>query len=348
MSPPYAFTVVCLSASVVLQVAAAVVAWNGLRRAGRFRLPWLCLSSAMLLMVSRRLMPLSVVWVDAARGVTNHAATSAWDGFAALLISALLLAGVKGLHSLFITLENQASRLLQLSESDPLTGLRNRRSMTRDALRELQRANRTGGKISALMLDLDHFKAINDRHGHPAGDAALAELAHALQGQLREVDLVARWGGEEFLVLLPDTDADGAERVAERLRTTVASTRVSMGRRDLHVTSSIGAATLHGGHRATEEALAHLIGEADQALYVAKHRGRNRVACYECAPAGDCGGVKLVPAVSEAAPLDPVCRHLLGEARSGAFPFIEGAVFFGSSSEFRHGSPDGLPKRSHT
>ena len=133
MSPPYAFTVICLSASVVLQVAAAVVAWNGLRRAGRFRLPWLCLSSAMLLMVSRRLMPLSVVWIDAARGVTNHAATSAWDGFAALLISALLLAGVKGLHSLFITLENQASRLLQLSESDPLTGLRNRRSMTRDA-----------------------------------------------------------------------------------------------------------------------------------------------------------------------------------------------------------------------
>lgn len=311
MSLTYAFTIIALSASVVLQIAAAVVAWNGVRRAGRFRLPWICLSSAMLLMVLRRLLPLTTAWIDALHGVTGHPASSALDGFAALVISALLLAGMKGLHSLFVTLENQTTRLLQLSESDPLTGLRNRRSMTRDALRELQRANRTGGKVSALMLDLDHFKEINDRHGHPVGDVALAELAHALRGQLREVDLVARWGGEEFLVLLPDTDADGAERVAERLRTAVAATRVAMGRRELHLTSSIGAATLHGGHRATEEALAHLIGEADQALYVAKHRGRNRVACYECGSESRTGGARLRPSTAPPIALDPGCRHLL-------------------------------------
>ncbi len=311
MSFTYVFTFVALSASVVLQVAAAVVAWNALRRAGRFRLPWFCLSSAMLLMVVRRVLSLATTWTDSAQGGTPHPVSGTLDAFTAFAISVLVLAGMQGLHSLFITLENQATRLLQLSESDPLTGLRNRRSMTRDALRELQRANRTGGKVSALMLDLDHFKKINDRHGHPVGDVALAELAHALQSQLREVDLVARWGGEEFLVLLPDTDADGAERVAERLRKTVAATRVSMGRRELHVTSSIGASTLHGGHRATEEALAHLIGEADQALYVAKHRGRNRVACYECGSTTSKSGAIQKPVEALPIALDPDCRHLL-------------------------------------
>lgn len=302
MSHTEAFTVVALSAAVVLQVAAAAVAWNALRRAGRYRLPWLCLSSAMLLMVLRRVLPLAMAWLDATLGTKPHPFSATFDSLTALAISALVLAGMQGLHSIFVTLENQAARLLQLSESDPLTGLRNRRSMTRDALRELQRANRTGGKVSALMLDLDHFKRINDRHGHPVGDVALAELAHALQGQLREVDLIARWGGEEFLVLLPDTDADGAERVAERLRKAIAATSVSMGRRQLHLTSSIGAATLHGGHHTTEEALGHLIGEADQALYVAKHRGRNRVACYECGSDS---------ATASPIALDPECPHLL-------------------------------------
>ncbi|MFN8589359.1 MAG: GGDEF domain-containing protein [Candidatus Eisenbacteria bacterium] len=302
-----------LSASVVLQLAAATVAWGALRRAGPYRFAWICMSSALIVMVQRRLMPIAIAFLDDRRGYSGaHPSLNAVDAVLALTISALMLAGIHGLRSLFLTLDEQAERLRQLSEYDPLTGLRNRRSMTRDALREVQRSYRTGGRLSALMLDLDHFKQLNDTYGHAAGDTALARLAGVLRCQLREVDLIARWGGEEFLVVLPDTDAEGAERVAERLRRTLAEATLTLGEHALHITSSIGATTLQGSHDSNEAALAYLIAAADQALYRAKHAGRNRVAVFECGLESASGGLTLHPVADSSALLAPECRHLLG------------------------------------
>lgn len=269
--------------SVLLQVAAAAVAWGALQRAGSYRFAWVCMSSALIVMVQRRLMPIALAVVDRWRGYSGpHPAINLVDAGLALTISALMLVGIHGLRSLFRTLDEQAQQLRELSERDALTGLRNRRSMVRDTLRELQRSARTGGRISALMLDLDHFKRLNDTHGHAAGDTALARLAGVLRTQLREIDLLSRWGGEEFFVVLPDTEAAGAARVAERLRRALDEASVAFGEHVMHVTSSIGVATLECAHDSHEQSLAQLITDADRALYEAKHRGRNRIAtCVE-------------------------------------------------------------------
>ena len=125
------------------------------------------------------------------------------------------------------------------------------------------------------MLDIDHFKKANDEHGHLAGDAVLREVAHLLRGALRTVDSVGRYGGEEFLVLLPQTPPDEARRTGERIRQQIGDHVFRVGTRELRVTVSVGVATWESGSPQSAEAL---IREADQALYRAKEAGRNRVA----------------------------------------------------------------------
>jgi diguanylate cyclase (GGDEF)-like protein len=161
--------------------------------------------------------------------------------------------------------------------SDQLTGLPNRRAAD-DALRRMAaHASRAASPLAAVLLDLDHFKQINDIHGHDAGDEVLATIGQLLTQSLRTSDFAARYGGEEFLLLLPDTDRDGAVTLAEKLRRTIEQADYA---RMASVTGSFGVAFLPGD--ATE--VEHLIREADRALYRAKARGRNRV---EGASAGD-------------------------------------------------------------
>jgi diguanylate cyclase (GGDEF)-like protein len=133
-------------------------------------------------------------------------------------------------------------------------------------------AMRAATPLCAVMVDLDHFKRLNDEHGHEAGDAALAAVADAIQTRLRESDFASRWGGEEFLVLLPDTSRDGAVRLAEEMRETIAVTR-SVGSR-VEMTASFGVAELPSDAIDSDS----LVREADRALYAAKQGGRNRVA----------------------------------------------------------------------
>lgn len=161
--------------------------------------------------------------------------------------------------------------LRALAEKDALTGIPNRRYFFKQAARELDRARRTGAPLSAVMLDIDHFKRINDRHGHEAGDRILREIAQLLAGQLRTVDVLARTGGEEFAVLLPDTDAAAAKRAAERLRVAVERHRHRLPG-DQVVTVSAGVAQVLPG----EASVQHALSRADVALYRAKETGRNR------------------------------------------------------------------------
>lgn len=168
-----------------------------------------------------------------------------------------------------ITLRQTLVRLSELAHTDDLTGLFNRRACEQHLWREWQRVQRSGAALSVLMIDVDHFKAVNDQHGHAVGDQVLQQLARQIQGSAREIDVVARLGGEEFAVLLPDTGASSAAGVAERIRQQVMA---AQGMPVAGVTVSIGVATLQA-----EETHGSLQHRADQALYMAKTRGRNRV-----------------------------------------------------------------------
>jgi diguanylate cyclase (GGDEF)-like protein len=160
------------------------------------------------------------------------------------------------------------------SQQDDLTGLGNRRLLRIRLEDELLRAERFGHRVSVLAIDIDHFKALNDRHGHPTGDAALRKLAGLMTRNLRRIDTIARVGGEEFVVLLPRTSLEDAEQVAEKIRSLVEQTLFpgGAGQPGGHLTISIGVAT-----REPEESGPNLLARADMALYDAKDRGRNRV-----------------------------------------------------------------------
>lgn len=160
---------------------------------------------------------------------------------------------------------------------DPLTGLLNRQAITGHVQAELARALRTGSPFSLALLDLDHFKAVNDTYGHPVGDEALRHIAHLLTSAVRPYDWVGRWGGEEFLVALADTGRSDAHAVAERLRTQIATTPLSIdSERMLPLTVSIGITSVEFPAE-REGDMTGLLQQADEALYAAKRRGRNLV-----------------------------------------------------------------------
>lgn len=159
------------------------------------------------------------------------------------------------------------------ARTDPLTGLLNRRALTELAQRAMAHARRHGSPLSVVLIDIDHFKQINDRHGHAAGDAVLVSLARLLKSHLREDDACARLGGEEFLLLLPATRLDQALQVAEKLRQLIAGEVLAAG---IRCSSSFGVCSSDGNLDFDQ-----LLQRADTALYRAKAGGRDRV---ECAP----------------------------------------------------------------
>lgn len=169
--------------------------------------------------------------------------------------------------------EQMTEKLIRASRTDPLTGAANRRAFM-DALDDgCNRARRYGHSLSVLMMDMDHFKKINDRYGHAAGDAVLRQFVEVVSPELRASDCFARIGGEEFAVLLPESGLDAARGLAERLRRNVANLRFDGRDGDYGVTVSIGVAELNESDRTVD----HLLTRADRCLYTAKHAGRNRV-----------------------------------------------------------------------
>lgn len=172
----------------------------------------------------------------------------------------------------------ERARLFQevknLAVTDPLTNLHNRRSLFDLGRIEFSRAERFNRPFSALMLDLDHFKQINDNYGHPAGDIVLQEFARLCREAVREIDLVGRYGGEELIILMPETDLATSTTVAERIRAHIEQGLTPQEGRFEAITVSIGVAAKDENTVDLET----LIARADQAMYIAKHRGRNRVA----------------------------------------------------------------------
>jgi diguanylate cyclase (GGDEF)-like protein len=258
-----------LAGAVLVQTLAV---WIALRQmaevGGRYRLAWGCVSLALALMIERRLAPL---W----RELLTGGAANMTDALFGLAISLLMALGIWGVRRLFIDLNDQKARLDELARTDVLTGLPNRRETLERIAAELERGVRGSHPTSLLMFDIDRFKRVNDMHGHAAGDCVLRQVADTARASLRRIDLCGRIGGEEFLVLLPETDREEARRAAERLRAAIAAGVANCLGKPLCVTVSVGVVTQVPEAPATLDAL---IQAVDQALYAAKNAGRDRVA----------------------------------------------------------------------
>jgi diguanylate cyclase (GGDEF)-like protein len=174
-----------------------------------------------------------------------------------------------------IALDVQNIRLQRVAVTDVLTGAYNREFLQRRLPAEMEKALAAALPLSVAMLDVDHFKTVNDRFGHEVGDEVLAEVAARLRAAIRSDDLLVRYGGEEFLVVLPRADADRAAEIAERMRSRVAGERFEVGPTTLDIAASVGVAELRA--TGTGETAQELIRRADGALYTAKAGGRNRV-----------------------------------------------------------------------
>jgi diguanylate cyclase (GGDEF)-like protein len=192
---------------------------------------------------------------------------AALGSFSLLILVGFLFAGP------IMRLLGDFRRVASQATTDSLTGLANRRTLDEELVLEWRRADRVGDSLAFVLLDLDNFKQVNDTHGHQAGDAVLRAVGQVLLGGVRQVDLAGRYGGEEFALILPETDLTGALKLAERLRVALETTPVELAEgKTLHVTASFGVA-LKDQLRSADE----LVAVADEALYSAKGAGKNRV-----------------------------------------------------------------------
>lgn len=197
------------------------------------------------------------------------------------------------LHRALQKLENsqneisrQNQELQWLAARDPLTGVLNRRSLTHHMDILFREAREEGGEFSCIMVDIDHFKLVNDRYGHAAGDETIKLVTHILTESSRSGDLVGRLGGEEFILVLPETNINAAARIAEEVRLAIEAADTAKIHSNLRITSSFGIAALSDGAVSAPD----LLARADKALYVAKETGRNRVVCWPATTAANVGG----------------------------------------------------------
>ena len=246
--------------------AAAVICIEAMRRLGQPSGVSRDLLSAWWLPIALLLPPLYALLAPTAVGAVSRA-----------LSYLLLLVALPPVILLQRSLIHQ--QLAAAARTDPKTGLLNAAAWQREADAEVARAQRANSPLALLLVDVDHFKRVNDGHGHLIGDEVLRALTTELRRQVRESDVVGRFGGEEFTVLLPGTDAGGAARIAERLRASAANLSVAADPKTdtrIRVTVSIGVAVLgqHGND------LFELLAAADMALYKAKDAGRDQVRVY--------------------------------------------------------------------
>ncbi len=221
---------------------------------------------------------LLALWIYAALGLLEMSMSAALVSAAvlALVIAPpiywLVAVPIRREYDKRLQAEGRAAELGELAITDALTRTRNRRGITIAALESMAQAERYSHPLSVAMVDIDHFKEVNDTYGHKAGDRVLEAVASILVEHLRMPDKVGRYGGEEFLLVFPETDLDRTNKIAERIRAAVSNAEFDVGESKLKLTISIGATLFQRG-----EDLEQLLSRADRALYQAKQSGRNQV-----------------------------------------------------------------------
>ncbi len=260
------------AATLLVQAATIFLVLHLFRKVRFYKLAYCCLILALSLMLFERVEPLIECCVFGAFN-TFHVVVSS-------VISILLLLSVLGIKEIIQLAEKQKDRLEKISRTDYLTGAASRFEIEERIEEELQRDFRTRHSTSLLMIDIDHFKKVNDTYGHPVGDQVLRGLTDICRITLREIDVVGRVGGEEFLIMLPETDADEAFQVAERLRLQVANHVCAKSADcEIRIQISIGVVTFNP-REASSGSLHQLMREyvrrCDEAMYQAKQAGRNQ------------------------------------------------------------------------
>ena len=260
--------------SLLCQIFAAIFAITLFFRARSYRLACGFLSIGLTLMVGRRIAPLAQALSDDRINVV--------DAWLSVPISLFLLLGMFQFKKLLIDMEDRNFILDQFSKIDSLTGAMSRAETFSRVELEIKKSARSKNPIAFLMLDIDHFKNVNDAYGHPVGDLVLIDLVRRSQDELREIDIFGRVGGEEFLIALPELDQKSAIEVAERLRVRIASEpSANVGGKDISITISIGIAIYNPNvdhELASNTILKKYVSLCDQAMYRAKQAGRNQVS----------------------------------------------------------------------
>ena len=231
------------------------------------------LRATLLLSLISSLGSLGITWLLVSTSNSPAMGNAIWISLLVPIPLTLVFGGI--CISLVISLGRAWDEIHDLAMRDTLTGLNNRTHFMPAAQRELDLARRHSQPLALLVLDVDHFKNINDTMGHLGGDEVLVQVAKRCAQALRTTDLLARWGGEEFIMLLPNTQLGQARQLAERVRESLQATPVVVRGRTIVVTASLGAAGVLPGHATSLE---QLIRRADDALYLAKSTGRNKVS----------------------------------------------------------------------
>lgn len=265
------------SLSLILQIGASYQSFRLINIVNKYKITCIALSAALTIMIGRRVVPLINVY--------EYSVYDIKDAFLSVPISLLLFIGVFGIKSALSEVRKENSALEVLNATDSLTLALTKKETYVRLKREISRGQRSLHPLAFLMLDIDHFKRINDQYGHMVGDTVLKNLSLFCQHKLRDIDVFGRFGGEEFLIACPETDAKAALEIAERLREAISKDYFAIvNGKEINLTVSIGISIFDPkqvNHDSLDLAMDLYIDYSDKAMYCAKNAGRNQVKLFD-------------------------------------------------------------------
>ena len=265
------------SLSLILQIGASYQSFRLINIVNKYKITCIALSAAFTIMIGRRVVPLINVY--------EYSVYDIKDAFLSVPISLLLFIGMFGIKAALSEIRKENSALEILNSTDSLTLALTKKETYVRLKREISRSERSLHPLAFLMLDIDHFKRINDQYGHIVGDTVLKNLSLLCQHKLRDIDVFGRFGGEEFLIACPDTDAKASIDIAERLREAISKDYFAIvNREEITLTVSIGISIFDPKqvhHDSLDLAMNLYIDYSDKAMYCAKSAGRNQVKLFD-------------------------------------------------------------------